>query len=192
MTALTDGNSRFVGGGVSCRNPQAEKALRHGLVEGQTPLAAILSCSDSRVPVEEIFDLNFGDIFSIRAAGSVPGVDQLGSIEYAVAHLGVPVVVVLAHTHCGAVTAAVQGADEPGNLGALLHKLDPITQAVSGVANADKITRAIYLSARRFSEQLPELSPVIKEALDSGKLTIVDAVYDLDTGQVLFHPQPQP
>ncbi|MDR1037226.1 MAG: hypothetical protein LBT40_11875 [Deltaproteobacteria bacterium] len=192
MTVLSDGNARFVGGGVSCRDPQAEKNLRHALVEGQTPLAAILSCSDSRVPVEEIFDMNFGDIFSIRAAGSVPGVDQLGSIEYAVAHLGVPLVVVLAHTHCGAVTAAVQGANEPGNLGELLHKLDPITQAVKDVADADKINAAIYLSARRFTEQLPALSPVIKEAIDAGRLTIVDAVYDLDTGKVLFHPQTQP
>ncbi|MDR1038639.1 MAG: hypothetical protein LBR80_00440 [Deltaproteobacteria bacterium] len=189
MTVLTAGNARFVGGGPSCRDPQAGKNLRHELAtEGQTPLAAILSCSDSRAPVEDIFDLDFGDIFSIRAAGSVPGIDQLGSIEYAVAHLGVPLVVVLAHTKCGAVTAAVQGAHEPGNLGELLHKLDPISQAVKGVADADKINAAVYLSAKRFSEQLPALSPVIKEALDAGKVTIVDAVYDIDTGQVHFHP----
>jgi carbonic anhydrase len=189
MTALTDGNARFVGGGPSCRDPQAGKNLRRELAtEGQTPMAAILSCSDSRAPVEDIFDMSFGDIFSIRAAGSVPGVDQLGSIEYAVAHLGVPVVVVLSHTKCGAITAAVQGANEPGNLGELLHKLDPISQAVQGVADPDKINAAVYLSAKRFSEQLPALSPVIKEALDAGKVTIVDAVYDIDTGQVHFHP----
>ncbi|MDR2613407.1 MAG: carbonic anhydrase [Deltaproteobacteria bacterium] len=191
LIALKDGNARFVGGGVSCRDPHASRTLRQELAaEGQTPLAAILSCSDSRAPVEDVFDLGFGDIFSIRAAGSVPGVDQLGSIEYAVAHLGVPLVVVLAHTKCGAVTAAVQGANEPGNLGELLHKLDPISQAVQSVPD-DKIKAAVFLSARRFSEQLPELSPVIKEALEAGRIQIIDAVYDIDTGQVLFHQQQQ-
>ncbi|MDR3154686.1 MAG: carbonic anhydrase [Deltaproteobacteria bacterium] len=189
LKALQDGNARFVAGQPSPKDPQAGKALRDKLAaEGQFPLAAVLSCSDSRAPVEELFDMSFGDIFSIRAAGAVPGVDQLGSIEYAVAHIGVPLVVVLAHTKCGAVSASVAGSHEPGNLGELLAKLSPISEAVKDVSDSDKVRAAVYLSAKRFTEALPGLSPVIKQALDQGTVRLVDAVYDIDTGQVHFHP----
>jgi carbonic anhydrase len=189
LDSLKEGNARFVSKGPAYPEAEAGKALRHKLAtEGQTPKAAILSCSDSRAPVEAVFDQDFGDVFSIRAAGAVPGVDQLGSLEYAVAHLGVPLVVVLSHTKCGAVTAAVTGANEPGNLGALLHKLDPIAQEVSSLADSEKIERAVAISAQRFSQELSRLSPIIKTALDEGKIQVVNGVYDIDTGEVRFQP----
>jgi carbonic anhydrase len=183
--ALKAGNARFASG-LSIY-PNSDKAVLDNLsAHGQFPLAAILSCSDSRAPVEEIFDLGFGDIFSIRVAGEVPGVDQVGSIEYAVAHLGTPLIVVLGHTKCGAVTAAVQGAKEPGSLGELLSRLSPIAQAVATIPEADRVAAAIDLAAKRFTEDLPTLSPVIDKAVKDGKVKIVAAVYDLDTRQVNF------
>jgi carbonic anhydrase len=149
-------------------------------------LAAILSCSDSRAPVEKIFDQGFGDLFVIRAAGAVPGVDQVGSLEYAVAHLGVPVIVVLAHTKCGAVTAAVTGAEEPGALGELLAKLNPVANVVSKLEESSRLSAAIKLSASLFREQVSMVSPVIANAVKEGRLKVVSAVYDIDTGKVEF------
>jgi carbonic anhydrase len=185
MQALRAGNGRFVAG--KSLHPNSDKTVLDTLAShGQFPLAAVLSCSDSRAPVEEIFDLGFGDIFSIRVAGEVPGVDQVGSIEYAVAHLKTPLIVVLGHTKCGAVTAAVNGLNEPGSLGELLSRLSPIAQAVSNLPETDRLAAAINLAATRFKEELPSLSPVIDEAVKAGRVKIVAAVYDLDTRQVTF------
>ena len=185
LQALKAGNERFAAG--KSLYPNSDKEVLDDLAaHGKAPMAAILSCSDSRAPVEEIFDLGFGDIFSIRVAGEVPGIDQVGSIEYAVAHLGTPLIVVLGHTHCGAVTAAVQGASEPGSLGQLLSRLSPIAQAVSNVQEADRVAAAINLAATRFRDDLPALSPVIDAAVKAKKVTIISAVYDLDTRKVTF------
>jgi carbonic anhydrase len=185
LQALKAGNDRFATGKLIYPNSDKQH-IADLSAHGQFPMAAILSCSDSRVPVEEVFDLGFGDIFSIRVAGEVPGVDQVGSIEYAVAHLGTPLIVVLGHTKCGAVTAAVQGAEEPGSLGELLSKLSPIAREVSTLPEAQRISAAIDLAATRFKEDLPVLSPVISELVNSKKVGIVAAVYDIDTGVVTF------
>jgi carbonic anhydrase len=185
LKALKDGNARFVAGQPT--NPRQSKDLLIKLSkDGQTPLAAVLSCSDSRAPVEKIFDQGFGDLFVIRAAGAVPGTDQVGSLEYAVAHLGVPVIVVLAHTKCGAVTAAVTGAQEPGALGELLAKLNPVAKIVANLEENNRLGAAIKLSASMFREQVSMVSPVIAKAVKDGHLKVVSAVYDIDTGQVEF------
>ncbi|MDR2349604.1 MAG: carbonic anhydrase [Deltaproteobacteria bacterium] len=185
LEALKAGNARFVSG--KSVHPNSDKKLLETLAsEGQFPLAAILSCSDSRVPVEEIFDLGFGDIFSIRVAGAVPGSDQLGSLEYSVEHLGTPLVVIMGHTRCGAVTAAIQGADEGGNLGELIEKLSPLASAVANIPETDRLNAAIKLSVARFGEEIPSLSPPIDEAVKSGKLRLVTAICDIDTGLVTF------
>ncbi|MDR2368862.1 MAG: carbonic anhydrase [Deltaproteobacteria bacterium] len=185
IQALRDGNARFVASQPTHPN-QTKERLKDLADHGQTPLAAVLACSDSRVPIEEIFDMGFGDLFVIRAAGAVPGVDQVGSLEYAVAHLGVPVILVLSHTNCGAVSAAVSQANEPGALGQLLKKLSPAAIAVEGLEGAKKLQTAIELSAVIFREQLPLVSPVLGEAVKSGKLAIISGVYDIATGQVDF------
>jgi carbonic anhydrase len=134
--------------------------------------------------VEKIFDQGFGDLFVIRAAGAVPGVDQLGSLEYAVAHLGVPVILVLAHTKCGAVTAAVSGAHEPGALGELLAKLDPVAKIAAKLEESGRLNAAIELSASMFREQISLSSPVIAQAVKDGHLKVISGVYDIDTGEV--------
>jgi carbonic anhydrase len=186
LQALKDGNARVTSGSPTHPNSTAE--LKQKLAqEGQLPLAIILSCSDSRAPVEEIFDLGFGDIFSIRVAGAVPGVDELGSIEYAVDHLGVPLILVLAHTQCGAVSAAVQGGDHaPRNLGALLSHLSPIAKLVEQLPEDKRIEAAVATSAVYFRDHLAKLSPVIDEAVKAGRVTLASGVYDISTGAVSF------
>ncbi|MDR2455944.1 MAG: carbonic anhydrase [Deltaproteobacteria bacterium] len=183
LAALKAGNGRFAAG--SPAHPHQDKALLDRLAkEGQTPLAAVLACSDSRAAVEELFDMGFGDLFVVRAAGAVPGVDQVGSLEYAVAHLGVPVILVLGHTNCGAVSAAVAEAKEPGALGELLAKLSPVAAAVKDLPDSKRLKTAIELSAIVFREQLPLASPVLAEAVKEGRLAIVSGIYDIATGQV--------
>jgi carbonic anhydrase len=170
---------------MKAEHPHQTRELMSDLAaHGQTPLAAVLGCSDSRAPIEELFDLGFGDLFVIRAAGAVPGVDQVGSIEYAVAHLGVPLVLVLSHTNCGAVTAALQGADEPGALGELLSKLNPVVQYAKDIDEAKRLDSAVEYSSVLFSKMLGTISPVLKEAVDSKKVAIISGVYDIATGKV--------
>jgi carbonic anhydrase len=189
LKALKAGNDRFVSGAAThpSQNPEVLETLAR---DGQTPLAAVLGCSDSRAPVEELFDLGFGDLFVIRAAGAVPGVDQVGSLEYAVAHLGVPVILVLSHTNCGAVTAALAGAEEPGALGELIGKLSPVIQAVRGVEESKRLQAAVELSASMFRDQLPRISPVLAKALAEGRLAIVGGVLDIATGKVVIDEGP--
>ncbi|MDR1111392.1 MAG: carbonic anhydrase [Deltaproteobacteria bacterium] len=191
LKALQDGNARFVASRPT-HPRQSREHLADLAAHGQTPMAAVLACSDSRVPIEEIFDMGFGDLFVIRAAGAVPGTDQVGSIEYAVAHLGVPVVLVLSHSGCGAISAAVSGADEPGSLGLLLRKLRPVAKAVEGLDESRRLQTAVELSAVIFREQLPLVSPVLDEAVRSGRLAIVSGVYDIATGQVDLDVAPSP
>ncbi|MDR2459159.1 MAG: carbonic anhydrase [Deltaproteobacteria bacterium] len=185
LKALKDGNLRFASGNPT--HPNSDALTRDNLAaHGQAPMAAILSCSDSRAPVEAIFDLGFGDIFSVRVAGAVPGVDELGSLEYAVAHLGTPLIVVLGHTKCGAVTAAVNGASEEGNLAELLAKLHPVVQLVATVPQEERVFAAIFKSVQIFRDRIPELSPQIQALVRENKVKIISAVYDIDTGKVTF------
>jgi carbonic anhydrase len=186
LKALKEGNARFANG--QSTNPRQDKNLLAKLSQdGQTPLAAVLSCTDSRVPVEKIFDQGFGDLFVVRAAGAVPGIDQIGSLEYAVAYLGVPVILVLSHTKCGAVSAAVGEAKEPGALGELLAKLSPVAKAVEKVDQTKRLEAAIKLSASMFREQVTMTSPVIAAAVKEGRLKVISGVYDIDTGSVEFN-----
>jgi carbonic anhydrase len=178
---LREGNARFVA--EKSINPHQSKEILTKLSkEGQKPIAAILSCADSRVPPEKIFDLGFGDLFVIRAAGAVPGVDQVGSLEYAVAHLGVPLIVVLSHTGCGAIEAAVTEAKEEGALKELLTKLSPVAQAVKNIDAAKRLRTAAELSAVIFKDQLPLISPTLDKAVKEGHLKIISGTYDLETG----------
>lgn len=185
LTALKNGNARFVAG--SPQHPNEDKTLRDKLAnEGQTPLAAILACSDSRAPVELLFDLGFGDLFIVRAAGQVAGVDQIGSLEYAVEHLGAPMALVLGHTRCGAITAAVGKAREPGALGQLLSRLDPVVKAVEGLPEDQRVAAAIGQTVDFIVEELRQNSQVLAKAEKEGRARLVGAVYHLESGQVEF------
>ncbi|MDR1164353.1 MAG: carbonic anhydrase [Deltaproteobacteria bacterium] len=184
LAVLKAGNERYATG--EHVHPKKDQSDRDLLSGGQAPLAAILSCADSRAPTELLFDQGLGDLFTVRAAGATPGVDQLGSLEYAVTHLGVPLIVVLSHTKCGAVGAALSGETEPGALGELLKELDPIAQAVASLPDERKASEAVILTAKIFSEELVQKSPVLAQYVAANKLKIVAAVYDIDSGKVSF------
>ena len=195
ITLLKEGNARYVSSqtqhpnqGLDRRNSTATK--------GQQPFATILSCSDSRVPPEVLFDRGVGDLFVVRVAGNVANVDQTGSIEYAVDHLGSPVLVVLGHTKCGAVTAVAQGADLHGNI-------IPITKAICpAVATARKnnpsatgetlVNEAIKANVWQAIEDIFRTSPITVDRVKSGKLKVEGALYDIDSGSVTWmgpHPK---
>ena len=194
LKLLQDGNCRFMEGrAIHPHQDAARRALTFG--QGQHPFAAVLSCSDSRVPVEVIFDQGIGDLFVVRVAGNVAATDELGSMEYAVEHLGTPLVAVLGHSQCGAVTAVVEGAKLPGNLGPLLAPIKPaVSQAREenpGAAGEALIAAAIRDNVFQAMEDVLRKSPVIKAKVKAGKVKLMGAIYELDTGKVQWlgsHP----
>jgi len=182
--SLMAGNSRFVAG-----KPQAHAliALRQKLVSGQSPKAIILSCSDSRVGPELIFDQSLGDIFVVRTAGNVADAVGLGSIEYAVEHLHSPLLVVLGHQKCGAVNAACSGEKMPSrNLDAIVDRIDPaVTRAKNYAKDGDLVESAIKENVHQSANDLLANSEIIRHAVESGKLKLVEAEYELDSGKVV-------
>ena len=137
-----------------------------------------------------IFDQKVGDIFVIRTAGEVVDPVELGSIEYAVAHLGSPLIVVLGHERCGAVAAAVAGAREPGHIATVLKAIQPAVQETKGEPG-DAVHNAVCAQAVRVAAQLQNAEPILKEAVQSGKLKIIAALYNLDSGKVSLLPKAQ-
>lgn len=182
--SLMAGNRRFVAG-----KPQARDvvSLRRKLASGQSPKAIILSCSDSRVGPEVIFDQSLGDIFVVRTAGNIADKVALGSIEYAVEHLHSPLLVVLGHQKCGAVNAACSGEQMPSvNLDAIVQKIDPaVTRAKSYAKADDLVESAIKENVHQSALDLSANSEIIASAVKSGKLTVIEAEYELESGQVV-------
>jgi carbonic anhydrase len=190
LQRLERGNARFVAGNLSSTTPAALAASRTKVAEGQKPFAIIVGCSDSRVGPEVIFDQKVGDIFVIRTAGEVVDPVGLGSIEYAVAHLGSPLIMVLGHERCGAVAAAVAEAKEPGHIDTVLKAIQPAVKQTKGEPG-DPVHNAVRAQALNVARQLQNAGPIIKEAVQSGKLQVVAALYDLDTGKVSVLPAAQ-
>lgn len=182
---LIDGNKRFVTGQFSLKN--LGDARREELVKGQKPFAVILTCSDSRVPPEHIFDQGLGDLFVVRNAGNVVDPVTLGSIEYAVEHLLAPLVVVLGHDYCGAVKAAVDGGEAPGSIGAIIAKLLPSVEKAkaTGATGHDLYELAADENIKATLAEIKE-SPIIEHFLEGGKVTLKGAKYFLKTGEVVF------
>eukprot|EP00928_Gymnodinium_smaydae_P087042 TRINITY_DN7139_c0_g1_i6.p1 TRINITY_DN7139_c0_g1~~TRINITY_DN7139_c0_g1_i6.p1 ORF type:complete len:888 (+),score=153.93 TRINITY_DN7139_c0_g1_i6:679-3342(+) len=208
LLKLKSGNERFARGSLKYKT--IDTNTRHALVkEGQRPMAAILGCADSRVPLEYVFDANPGDLFVVRNAGSVCGHMEgglIGSIEYGVGHLQTRFLMVLGHTLCGAVAAAMEahlasekkGVDVPEGLRCLLERLKtPVQQAVEQSDNtvlADRVSLAIELNVWHTIEQLLESSLVLQSAVAAGNLEIHGGIYDMQSGRVRFmgqHPQMQ-
>lgn len=182
---LKAGNARFASGHPVHPN-RSEMYRKQQAEEGQTPLAAVLACSDSRVPVEILFDQGVGDLFVILAAGQVAGPDQVGSIEYAVEHLGVPLVIVLGHTGCGAIAAALGGYDKPGDLGTLLSRLKPVAEAVKDEADDMRTVRATREAVLSTMEELRKRSPFLEEAAASGRITVKGGIYKIESGEIKY------
>jgi len=191
LQRLQQGNARFVSGHLISTTPAEIDASRAKVAQSQQPFAIIVGCADSRVGPEVIFDQKVGDIFVVRSAGEVVDPVGIGSIEYAVAHLGSPLIVVLGHERCGAVAAAVAGAKEPGHIAAVLKAIEPAVRETKGEPG-DPVHNAVCAQALNVARQLQNSEPILKEGVQSGKLTIVAALYNLDTGKVsLLSAAPQ-
>jgi carbonic anhydrase len=156
------------------------------LAQSQSPFAIIVSCSDSRVPPEILFDQGVGDLFVIRSAGQVVTEVGLGSIEYAVEHLGVNLIMVLGHERCGAVKATLAGGEAPGSIGSIVKIIKPAADKAKE-QGGDILNNAIQLNVKMVAEKIAA-SPVIRHALGEGKLKVVKGVYDLDEGMVKSIP----
>jgi len=181
---LLEGNDRFVKGSPLNRDLPA---LRESLVKGQHPKAAVLCCSDSRVPAEVIFDQCLGDLFVVRTAGLVLEPTSVGSLEYAVAHLHVPLLVIKGHEFCGAVTASVHHPDlDESHITAVVRQIAPAAAQAkqSGLAGPELVEKANDLHLKSLYDSLGRKSPIMKEALESRRLEVVLAKYSLTTGLV--------
>lgn len=177
---LMAGNKRFVAGHPASRE---YVNLRHQLAKGQSPNTIVLGCADSRVGPELVFDKNLGDLFVVRAAGNVAGPIDLGSIEYAVEHLGSSLIVVLGHSDCGAVKAACSSETLPApNLSAIGEKIRPACTK-DGDKNATQAS--VEQNARKSAKDLLANSAILREFVHEGKVHIIPAVYYLDTGEVV-------
>lgn len=181
---LMEGNMRFVQGLFQGRNLLD---LRRTLAQGQQPEAAILCCSDSRVPAEIIFDQSLGDLFVVRTAGLVLDPTSIGSLEYAVGHLHVPLLVIKGHEGCGAVTAAVEHPEATeGHIGSIITQIAPaVNQArQNGNNDLELVEATTDLHLKFLEETLIRVSPIIRGAMDAGRLEVVVAKYYLHAGQV--------
>ena len=171
-----DGNERFAAGHTETPRRGLDRVRE--LASGQEPYAALLGCADSRVTVEILFDEGFGDLFTVRVAGNVATPEEIASIEYAVGVLGTPLVVVLGHTSCGAVGAALAGGAVPGQISALFQHITP---AIPEGATVDE---AVEENVRYQVQTLSRASTVIADALSRGEVAVRGGVYDLSDGRV--------
>ncbi len=186
LTALQEGNERFVAGNVTKRD---HSEMVRQAASGQFPKAVILSCLDSRIPVEDVFDRGIGDIFVARVAGNFVNTDILGSMEFGCAAAGAKVILVLGHGSCGAVVGTIDNV-ELGNLTATLQNIRPAVNASSDFAgqqassNTDYVERVTEENVRLNVEAIRQRSPLLRQMEKDGKIKIVGAMYHMDTGEV--------
>jgi carbonic anhydrase len=185
LAELTAGNAHHVAHRYQHPHETAER--QRELASSQSPHAEILSCADSRVPPELIFDQGLGDLFIIRVAGNVVSDTELGSLEYGAEHLHVPLLVVLGHQHCGAVTAAVEGGEAEGHIAALVNLLRPAVEKTRAMPG-DHVENAVTANVEMVVKQLRASTPILAKLISEGKLKVVGAVYSLDTGKVTWLP----
>ena len=185
LQKLMDGNKRFVSGTLAQKDLSAKK--REELAKGQKPFATVLTCSDSRVPPELLFDQGLGDIFVVRVAGNVVDPIALGSIEYAAEHLGSPLVLILGHSKCGAVKATLESKGKPeGNIGAIVKKIMPAVNAAKkkGGTQDEILETAIKENVKNVYADVMKNSKIIPHLVEEGKLMIVAGEYDITTGKI--------
>jgi carbonic anhydrase len=188
LEALLAGSARFRRG--EPLQPMASLSRREELLAGQRPAAACFGCVDSRVPAEAVLDQGLGELFTIRTAGHVIDAAVLGSLEYGVHELEIPLVMVLAHERCGAVTAAIEvvdaGAQAPGAIAALVEAIRPAVEETRGIADhVERLEATIARHARATVAELQMRSPLLRGAVAAGRLSIVSAYYSLRTAEIL-------
>jgi carbonic anhydrase len=181
LQRMLEGNKRFVQERRKNPNQSLLRLKETALV--QYPFAAMLSCADSRVPTEIIFDQGFGDLFVVRMAGNVVSPTAVGSLEFATAVLGAQLIVIMGHERCGAVAAAVKGDPLPGRIGTFVEDIKPAVARVKGKAG-DPVDNAVVANVQYQVEVLKETSVMLTQLIQEGKLKIVGGRYDLDSGEV--------
>jgi len=188
LAALVAGNDRFLSGDVLDQDFHAQIAAT---AEGQQPFATVLSCLDSRIPPELVFDQGIGDIFVGRVAGNIEDVNMLGSFEFASAVVGTKLLVIMGHTSCGAVKGACADA-QLGNLTDLLGQIRPAVELVKAerpnvdVCTTPHVDHIATVNVERTIKEIRQKSPVLSDLEKEGKLKIVGAMYDISTGKVTF------
>jgi carbonic anhydrase len=187
LAELMAGNARFVAG-TPVAHEKDIGIIRAHAAEGQWPIAGVLSCADSRVPVEMVFDEPMGRLFVTRIAGNVATPEIIASLEYGVAVLGIKALVVMGHSSCGAVKAAMQNADVPGQISALFPALLPSIY----IAKSSDPDIVAGVNATTQAATLINASTVIEQAVKAGTLKVVPALYDVASGKVEMLPAPQP
>ncbi|MDZ7953602.1 carbonic anhydrase [Nostoc sp. DedQUE09] len=180
LQKLIEGNQRFIQ--HHPQYPDQSELRLHEVAQAQHPFATILSCADSRVPAEIVFDQGIGDIFDVRIAGNIATHEAIGSIEYAVVLLGSPLLMVMGHERCGAVTAAVQNESLLGDISTFVKAIKPAVEKVKDQPG-DAVENAVVANVQYQIERLQK-SKLLTEQVESGKLKIVGGRYDLDTGRV--------
>lgn len=186
MERLKDGNQRYMAAKMA--GPRRGKEQRALVSKAQLPFAVIVGCADSRVPPEIIFDQGLGDLFVIRVAGNVMDDPGIGSIEYAVEHLGSRLIVVLGHERCGAVDAACKGGNPGGHVGSLVEAIRPAVEVARRHKGDNLLADAVKANVQRVVDQLKGSWPVLGPEVREEKIAVVGAVYDLETGMVEFIP----
>ncbi|WP_415790987.1 carbonic anhydrase [Deinococcus saxicola] len=188
IEALKDGNARFFSG--KSGRPELDVNERRAQIMGQTPYAAVLACSDSRVPVELVFDVGLGDLFVVRVAGNVVGEAGLGTLEYAIRHLDVHLIMVMGHESCGAVAAAMltpeQIAQEPENLQSIIHRITPSLVDMPRIRDKKARMREAVLNNVRHQVQMLRGQTVIREAEAKGQIQVIGGYYEIGSGAVDF------
>jgi len=188
LAELKAGNARFVSGHPLRRDMQADVKAT---ASGQYPFAVVLSCLDSRQPIEIVLDQGIGDIFSARIAGNVLNDDILGSMEFACKVSGAKLIAVIGHSNCGAIKGAIDDV-QLGNLTGLVDKIKPAIDAVpdNGQSRTSKnqafVDKVAEANVRLVMQEIPQRSPILKEMIDSGQIGLVGGMYDLSTGKVRF------
>ncbi|MCL1474653.1 carbonic anhydrase [Argonema antarcticum] len=180
LQRLMDGNQRFIAGKPI--NPNRSLARLRQVSQTQKPFAALLSCADSRIPAEILFDQGFGDLFMCRVAGNVATSEEIGSLEFGTLVLGAKVIMVMGHKRCGAVDATIKGAQVPGQIGSLLEAIKPALQMSRSFDN-DRLESTTKANVLVQVETLKK-SPVISQLIKEGKLKVVGGYFDFDSGSV--------
>jgi carbonic anhydrase len=178
LAELMEGNKRFRSGNLTAHDHDLA-ILKQKTVEKQEPFAAVLSCADSRVPVELVFDQSIGHIFVTRVAGNIITPEIIGSLEYGAAVLGTKVILVMGHANCGAVSAAIKGKDVPGQISSLFPHIQPAVDQAG--PNLEAATKA---NAKIQATLLSQASTVVSGLVKEGKLKVVAGYYELGTGTV--------
>jgi carbonic anhydrase len=188
LQSLKDGNKRFAAGNLTLRDHS--KQIRSG-INGQYPKAIILSCIDSRVPVEDVFDKGIGDLFVARVAGNIVNEDILGSMEFSCKVSGAKLVLVIGHEYCGAIKGAIDNV-KLGNLTSLLKKIEPAVNACSHYAgdktskNPEFVDQVIRENVKLTVAAIRRNSPILRDMEENGEIKIAGSYYDMDNGEVVF------